>query len=206
MKTTNRSFWQHPLWIIGLISALFVVPLVGAWLMAAEETPLTHKTTNHGQLLTPPYDFSRFELKDNRSQAIDPHVWRGHWLLLYAIPVICDAECQKSIFYLHQIRSATGRDSNRVVTAVLNFSDLPVDSQLETFLAQHYPETPHFTLPYQTYSNFVSRLPKGDEALSSGTIYVVDPQGNVLMVYADKIDPMDIFKDLTRLLKQSQIG
>lgn len=204
--TAKKPFFKRPFWIIGILTALFIVPLVGASLMAAEDRPLTHKTTNHGQLITPPYDFSNLDLKNNQSQPIDPKVWRGHWLLLYVNAANCDDNCEKTIFYLHQIRTATGKDSSRVKTAILSFSDLPADTTLDEFLSKHYPTTPHFQTLYNKYILFAGTLPKETLALHHGTIYFVDPHGNMMMAYPNTAQPMDIFKDLTRLLKLSQIG
>ena len=37
-------------------------------------------------------------------------------------------------------------------------------------------------------------------------IYLVDPLGNLFMYYADTTDPMNVLKDLKRVLEVSQIG
>jgi hypothetical protein len=45
----------------------------------------------------------------------------------------------------------------------------------------------------------------GFEAAHAG-IYLVDPLGNAMMVYAPETDPRDILKDLKKLLRVSKVG
>jgi hypothetical protein len=40
----------------------------------------------------------------------------------------------------------------------------------------------------------------------SDKIYLMDPEGNILMYYPSHTDPMNILKDLKHLLEVSQIG
>lgn len=48
-------------------------------------------------------------------------------------------------------------------------------------------------------------MTEGAFTLASGT-YIVDPLGNAILYYKKEANPKDIFKDLTRLLRISQIG
>lgn len=42
--------------------------------------------------------------------------------------------------------------------------------------------------------------------MQSGKIYLVDPAANIFMYYPDSTDPMNILKDLKKVLEVSQIG
>lgn len=204
---TARSSYNRPLWVLLIITALFAIPLFVAWLMAAEDTPLTTKTTNHGILLQPPLPFTQLNADVSLATAnANTESWRGRWLVLYANPSACDAACEKAVFYIHQIRTATGKNANRVRTAVLSFNNDTVDAPLTRFLASHYPNTPHLTTQLTQYDTFVRQIPQAEFALQHGAIYLVDPLGNVLMVYRADTPPMGIFNDLNRLLKLSHIG
>jgi len=52
----------------------------------------------------------------------------------------------------------------------------------------------------------VSIVTTNTNRLVSGRIYLMDPMGNVFMYYPDTADPMNILKDLKKVLEVSQIG
>ena len=50
------------------------------------------------------------------------------------------------------------------------------------------------------------RLKDADDPENAGRIYIIDPQGNLMMSYAPNVNPGDIYKDLKKLLRSSRIG
>jgi len=206
--TSSRSlFANKSTWTLVAITLLFLVPLIFAWYMADEDNNMGRGTTNKGQLIQPPLDFSKLSLQDADKKPLDANVWKGHWLILYVNPKPnCDAVCEKKIYYLRQIHTATGKDRDRVQRAIMTFSGQPVDSHLNQLLTTEYAGTMHFTVTENQFSDFIHDSPAANLALTQGSIYLVDPLGNVLMVYTLDAAPMDIFKDLTKILKLSHIG
>jgi len=180
---------------------LFMVPLLLASWMAFKHKSLPSHTTNHGQLLQPPLDISQLKLAD------DSQVGKGHWLLLYVSPNQCDKSCEKALYDIRQIRTATGKDSDRVQRAILTFSNAPKDPHLQELLNNEFKGTLHVTASKKNFKQFVQSSAFLETTLQAdGIIYVVDPLGNVMMFYSLESEPMGIFKDLTRLLKLSHIG
>lgn len=198
MPTATRV--KKPYWILVILCALFGLPLLMASWMAAEDKPLVSHTTNHGQLITPPLSMTKLDLPSNQQ------TWRGKWLLLYVNPKSCDAVCEKTLYNIRQIRTATGKNSERVDRAILTFADKPVDSHLQQLLSQNFAGTLHLTPSHKAFATLVQGNISEKLALQQGCIYLVDPLGNMLMFYSLDADPMGIFKDLTRLLKISHIG
>ncbi len=196
----------RPYWILTILLLIFAIPLLLAWFTATENDQLGQGTTNHGQLLQPPLDLSKLDLRSIQSQPIEPKVWKGRWLLLAVSPGACDAACTKNIYYLRQIRTATGKYSERVQRAVLTFSDQAPDPKLQLLLNTDYAGTLHFVTRSTQFANFIHHTPDEKLALQQGGIYLVDPLGNVLITYQRNTDPMGIYKDLMRLLKISHIG
>lgn len=205
MKATKPLF-KRPAFILSLITAVFLIPLLAAWFLEAKGLPLTEKTTNHGQLIQPPFNFGQLNASDKTGKTIDTKQWKGRWVLLYANVLHCDGDCEKHLFFLHQLHIATGKDSERVKNAVLDFTDQPRDPQFENFLSQHLPYALHLNTTYKNYVHFIAHFPNASAALKQGMVYLIDPHGNVFMVYPDDAPPMDIFHDLTHLLKISHIG
>ena len=47
---------------------------------------------------------------------------------------------------------------------------------------------------------------RGESVLQSGSVFLVDPRGNLMMSYPATADPTDLRKDISRLLRASRIG
>lgn len=107
--------------------------------------------------------------------------YQGHWVLFYATPV-CDTLCTQNLYKMRQVRLATGKDQERIVRLLI------------TQTAYKLPEA------YQgTYQEDASlKIQPG--------LYLSDPHGNVILFYKEDADPEKLLKDLTRLLRISQIG
>src|SRR5579863_7820794 len=98
------------------------------------------------------------------------------WRVLY----ICDSACEEIHDQLTQVKKALGKDSDRVSILLMN-------NKLEKL------------------KNAFAQQGKQDFAINH-KIYLIDPLGNLFMYYPDDTDPMNILKDLKRVLEVSQIG
>jgi len=99
------------------------------------------------------------------------------WRVIYVASEICDSQCREIDHQLKQVQKALGKDSDRVNTILL--------------------------------SNQNKQLPKLQAVLNfavDNKIYLVDPLGNLFMYYSSDVDPMNVLKDLKRVLEVSQIG
>jgi cytochrome oxidase Cu insertion factor (SCO1/SenC/PrrC family) len=104
----------------------------------------------------------------------------GKWRIVYVNAHGCDDQCNKISSDLHQTLKALGKDMNRTTVMLV---DGP-NEQIQEILKQK----------------------NGKNFLASQKIYLVDPQGNLFMYYPETTDPMNILKDLKRVLEVSQIG
>lgn len=105
------------------------------------------------------------------------------------------------------MQKAAGKNQNRIARALLIYpSDLANTVSIQLILKERFPGTALFIAKEQTFSNVVRQHVHENYALEAGTIYLIDPMGNVIMTYEPKSKPMGIFKDLQRLLKASQVG
>src|SRR5262249_1013953 len=122
----------------------------------------------------------------------------GKWWMVY-ITDQCDATCIKYLYYMRQIRQATGKNRDRVERALLMATSEKLSPELHQLLTKDYPGTQVFwAQPHD--------LQKLRLAFKPGSLYLVDPLGNIMMYYSQNIAPKGILKDLEHLLKVSQIG
>jgi cytochrome oxidase Cu insertion factor (SCO1/SenC/PrrC family) len=199
---------KKPFWILTAIILLFAIPLLLASILLYHGNLNKFlSTTNHGQLLTSPLDLANLKLYDTQAHPINPTLWKGRWLLLYINPnSTCNAICEKKIYILRQIQSATGKDQSRLQRAIITLNGQDNDPHLSQLLHSEYAGTLHFIVNASDLTYFLGNAGASKLALPQGSIYLVDPHGNVLMYYAMDADSMGIFKDITRLLKLSKIG
>jgi hypothetical protein len=171
-----------------LIALLFIIPLLlAAWLYASGWRP--GGTVNRGQLIIPPVDVSMIELTPLNGGPV--RRFGGQWTLVHTADAPCAADCLGRLYDTRQVRIAIGRDIDRVQRFVLLNS--PADSLPEADREQH-PDL------------IMLRAPSGDEFPADGSVFLVDPLGNLMMRYAPDQPAEDILKDLKRLLKLSTVG
>jgi hypothetical protein len=185
-----------------VISSVFILPLVLAWLMFSGVIDYRPQSTrNRGSLVLPPVAVS-WDGVYEAGAANDPgHVFDEHWLVLHAVPEPCDPACLEAIAGLRQVHLAAGRNRHRIRLALLHSGEDPVSLQ-QIYASFHLLEDPAGGLR-RTLESVGSRFRPAKAA--RGATYLIDPHGNVMMFYAAGFDPNDLKTDLQRLLTWSKL-
>ena len=173
--------------IIFLIAALALAPVVAAYVIYYWFP--RQPAANYGTLLTTaPAPLIAGKRADGSPFRLDE--LRGRWVLLWGAPGGCGFACDKALYATRQARTMQGKDQDRIVRAWVVTGDvMPAPSVL----------APHPDL-------VVIRVSGSAADLLPGTVYVIDPLGNLVLRYPDDPDIRGIANDLTRLLKASRIG
>lgn len=188
-----------------VIAALFVLPLVAAWLMyrgVIDYTP--GETRNLGQLVEPPVPLPWAELVANPAGESPESAFAGHWVLLHAVPQSCPNACLQAIVNLRQVHLASGRDQARIRIALLQETG---DAALAGQLLDIYPVFQLIEDGQDTLWPILERVARRLEPTrgAAGSTFLVDPLGNVMMLYAPGSDPNHLKTDLKRLLTWSKL-
>ncbi|MEY3200583.1 MAG: hypothetical protein RIR70_133 [Pseudomonadota bacterium] len=170
-----------------LLAAVCGLPIVFSYLAFYVWKPQT--TMNYGELITPaPLAGS---LTDLEGRPVGLETLRGKWVMLYASSAQCDETCKQLLYYMRQARTAQGEHMDRIERVwVITDSATPDAAWLKDY--------PGMKLLRGTPS-----LPAPQSA--SRHIYLLDPLGNVFMRYPDNPEPKRIIKDLSRLMKFSNV-
>ncbi len=184
-----------------IIIAIFALPIIFAWLIYSKGTFLPSQTVNHGVLLIPSIPLSALSLQDTNYKEVNSKL-HGKWWLIYFTDSPKDNFSRRNLYYMKQIRQATGKDQERIQRAILT---LHAHQEIEQWINQQFPGTYHFILPPKNFMQLKSSFSK-ELALEKGSLYLVDPLGNIIMFYAPNVVPKGILKDLELVLKVSQIG
>lgn len=125
--------------------------------------------------------------------------FKGQWVMLQPAPGDCQAECQKQLLTIRQLRVMTGKDRDRLERVWLVTDDKPLDIAFMkliegTHMLRVKPDALKAWLPVE---------PGGDPA---NHLYLIDPLGNLMMRFPKDADPAKVKKDIGKLLKASAIG
>ena len=182
-----------------IIAALFIVPLVLAWLMYAGTFDYRPASTrNLGNLVEPPVPMSWNPLWVVAGADSDTEgVLAGHWVVLKDIRGPCGPDCVAEVTSLRQVHRAAGRQQGRIRRALLLPDDPP--PALADKLTAIYPK---FLLLEDPSGQLRDALA---QAAAGHRDYLIDPLGNIMMSYASGSDPNDLKQDLKRLLTWSKL-
>ena len=181
-----------------LLIAVFVVPLLIAIAMYSMREYLpANKSVSQGELIHPAQPIKTLMIQLTKNESIDLEGITGKWTYLVYSPNGCDLQCEASLFKLRQTKKATGRERNRIQSALL--TDI---NKVNTEILQRNQRTRVGKLV-----NFeIESEPGKQKQLENGFIYLVDPNGNLMMKYNATTTSRGMLKDIKKLLKISNIG
>jgi hypothetical protein len=171
-----------------LLLALFFVPLVASFTLYYGVGWRPAGGTNHGELLQPirqlPAAFAEL---------------RGQWVLAYVGDGNCGDACRHALYIARQTHTLLNKDMDRLQRALLatgNCCD-------RAFLAAEHEGILIRAVAAAAASELLAVLPPGDH---SQDLFVIDPQGNLVLRFDTRDDPKGLLDDLKKLLKLSHIG
>ena len=175
------------------LMGLFAVPIVASVL--AYNFLDIGPTANYGELVKPTASITRQQFATPAGSAFQFGDVAGRWVLVASDSGACERRCQEKLVAMRQLRLALGRNASRVERVlVVDDTRAPAAGTIEGFPGMLVALTPTGLA-----------IPPG-AANDRAHIYLVDPNGNVVMRWPDPPDMRRMFKDMERLLKASQIG
>jgi cytochrome oxidase Cu insertion factor (SCO1/SenC/PrrC family) len=183
-----------------LLGLLFSAPLAMAivlFFFAPDWRP--EGSTNYGELVHPAQPLPEPQWLNAEGETVGLAAIRGHWNWVMLVSGACDGACETELYDLRQTRMLLNEKRLRL-RRILLVDDV---NQLEAMTAQLGEVHPDL----QIYAPAV-----GDTAAAAfpeaapGTVFVVDPLGNLMMRYAPQPDLRKVLKDIKRLMRVSQIG
>jgi hypothetical protein len=207
---------HSPRVILVIIAAMFLLPLLLAWLLYSGSIDFQPASTrNLGMLLQSPVAVA---LEESLAPAAGPDsgnpelnednmgvVLSEHWVVLHAVADPCESRCLDAITQLRQIHRAAGRHQSRIQIVLLlkDHRKVALNRQLsDIYPSFHLAGNPDGDL-WNSLEAIASSGPS--ETGAAGSTYLIDPLGNIMMYYEAGADPNKLKKDLKQLLTWSKL-
>jgi cytochrome oxidase Cu insertion factor (SCO1/SenC/PrrC family) len=185
-----------------LIAMLFAAPVVTAWVAwNFAVSGGVDATTNAGQLVNPVRPLQPVNLKGFSGEDLGDRLLTGRWSYVLLSTSGCNQQCAEKLYLTRQVRTGVNKDMQRV-QRLLVLRETPAD--IAALRAAH-PDLKLAIVDEGTWQAFAGQF-GGEVAAEQGVFFMVDPLGNLMMRYDDKVEPKGVLKDLRKLLKVSQVG
>lgn len=188
-----------------IVLVLFALPVaIASYLYSGSWRPA--KTGNYGELIQPPREVPDMPLTSANGNALRFADLKGRWSLVYASPGKCEATCLKRLYYMRQIHTAFAKELDRIQEVLITLDAAPDAGLAEKI--KDYPRVKTISGPQASLAIFADKLrgATGKNEDLTGRIYIIDPQGFVMMRYPAEPDPAGIRRDVEKLLKYSWVG
>jgi len=180
--------------------ALFLSPVIAAWLW----TPDTFR--NRGELIDPPRPLVSLQMISADGNNVDLAALFGRWTYVFFVEAGCDESCKQLADAIERVRLSQGKNEKRVRLMVITLNPDSLSSLEEIRLIM--PKTIVLGVSASRREQLLRQfmLQGGESMPQSGSVFLVDPRGNLMMNYPAKTDPTDLRKDISRLLRASRVG
>lgn len=157
-------------------------------------------STNHGTLIEPQRPIpADLQVTDETGRTVPLASLRGVWLFVMTDRSACDDACAQKLYFMRQIRVTQAGERHRLTMVWLR-SDA---GAIPPKVLEAYPDTRRLVADPAAVAAW---LPADAGTTDSDHLYLVDPNGNLMMRFPKNPNPSKIKTDVTKLLKWSSIG
>lgn len=195
----GKGSWQRGRWTLFLIALICAAPVIGSYFTYYVIKP-KGGTTSYGALIEPQRPIpDSLVVTDENDKPMKLASLRGRWLLVSVDSSACDKACATKLYFMRQVRATQGPERDRVVEVWLRTDS----SKVSDVIQKAYPDTKKLIADPAALAAW---LPVNAGTTLTDHIFVVDPNGNLMMRFPKDPNPSKIKGDITKLLKWSSIG
>ncbi|MEX3809144.1 SCO family protein [Paraburkholderia sp. BR13439] len=191
--------WRRGRWVLLLLAVICAAPIAISYFMYYVIKP-TGGSTNYGALIDPQRPIpDSLVVTGEDGKPLKLASLHGRWLMISVDNSACDKACVTKLYFMRQIRAAQGPERERVMEVWLRTDADKVADVIQSA----YPNT---DMLIADPAQVAAWLPADTGTRITDHIYLVDPNGNLMMRFPKDANPSKIKGDLTKLLKWSTIG
>jgi cytochrome oxidase Cu insertion factor (SCO1/SenC/PrrC family) len=190
----SRGSWNRGRWMLLLIIGVCAAPVIASYLTYYVIKP-RGGMTNYGELIEPQRPIpAGLHVQDEQGKDMLLSTLNGQWLMVSVNPSACDDACAKKLYFMRQVRLTQGAERERVNTVWLRTDASPVPDKV----LKAYEGT---RILVADPAAIAAWLPAAQDTQDTDHIYLVDPNGNLMMRFPKNPDPSKMKSDLSKLLK-----
>ncbi|MGO3132815.1 MAG: SCO family protein [Alcaligenes sp.] len=209
MDTTQSPARPRSMTPLYLLIAISLAPVLFA--LAAYYLPSLglrpDESNAYGQLIEPQRstpDDSALALHNLQGEAFDLQSLRGRWVLLSADESACPESCVRKLFILRNSHASQGKNVERLARVwFVTDQGQPSAQVLEAYQGTHMLRADPRQLAAFLSPEAVNKVP--EQAVKNG-MWIIDPNGNLMMLFPSDADPLKVRTDIRKLLTNSRIG
>lgn len=185
-------------WKLLVVILVCAAPMIISYLMYYVVKP--EGRTNYGDILDPrQYPVPELAMTDLDGKPSALKAFEGKWIMLNVDGGACDETCNRQLYEMRQLRTAQGKEMDRIERVWLIIDDAPVPEQVKadyegTHMLRVAPETLQAWLPVEQGASLADHM------------YMIDPRSNLMMRWPKDADPSRVKRDIGKLLRASSIG
>jgi cytochrome oxidase Cu insertion factor (SCO1/SenC/PrrC family) len=186
--------------ILIILAVIFVLPFTVAATMHLLHVKPGGRS--YGDLVNPPRGLKFPVLHSVQGKLFGAEQWQKKWNVVTVDAAGCAEACQAQVYTLRQVHASLGKEAQRVQRVLL----IPTEVKGQTLLdlQKKYPDLIILAGADTETVAFANEFNLSGQ--STEDVYLVDPLGNLMMIYSKNKDPKGLRSDLTRLLKNSWAG
>lgn len=197
---------RGPLLIIFVVTALPLLVAMVVFFVPTLRGGLQHN--NRGQLVTPAREVPQLALQDLAGKALPEQAFSGYWSVIYIGGSTCDQRCIRQVFQVHNMRWLLQEQYRRLRVFYLAPDPDSLHRAAGALRAQPDLYRKAGGLPVMVA---VHRDAGGVDAAqffgqAEGTAVMVSPTRHWILSYPPGFRVEDVYHDLRRLLRFSQLG
>jgi len=196
--THQASTWRRmqPLYLLVLVC---LAPVVASYLFYYVFPPSGR--TNYGDLIEPQRPTPALALRGLDGAPFEMQSLRGRWIMVTVDRAECLDACRTKLWNMRQVRTATGKERERIERVLWIVDDAPTT----TMLLREFEGT-HFVRASKAQLEPFLATPADGKVQLEDNVWLIDPLGNLMLRWPVAADPSRMKKDMDRLLRASRIG
>ena len=198
-QPNGKGSWQGGRWMVLLIALVCVAPVIASYFTYYVIKP-KGGTTSYGTLIDPQRPIPESMVvtgEDGKPMKLAS--LRGRWLMISVDSSTCDKDCVTKLYFMRQVRATQAGERERIVNVFLRTDANKVPDVVDNA----YKDT---EMLIADPKDVAAWLPVDQGTQLTDHIYMVDPNGNLMMRFPKDPNPSKIKGDVTKLLKNSSIG
>jgi cytochrome oxidase Cu insertion factor (SCO1/SenC/PrrC family) len=198
-QPNGKGSWQRGRWMLLLIALVCAAPVIGSYFTYYVIKP-KGGSTSYGTLISPQRPIPEaLVVTGEDGKPMKLASLRGRWLMISVDSSACDKPCVTKLYFMRQVRATQAGERERIVNVFLRTDA----GKVPDIVDNAYKDTDMLIADPKEVSAW---LPADEGTQITDHIYLVDPNGNLMMRFPKDANPTKIKGDVTKLLRNSGIG